>query len=706
LNEKQRTPKRPKNNAPQKRHPAEPTPTNESGSIHLGNVKKSTGIAIGTNAKATVIQIGSLFDLNVIKTAFITHWKIIAVTIISQGAIFLFWLRYKDRFLLPIWILVSSFFLIEVFLLALYLPKENAVKKTVSLFLSCISFLLLSGTISLEYQRVIHPSKFDPEVFGVAVAQFGEGPDFENTNKSREVSELVLGKLLQEKQERPNLQFIQFRQIGLVTNESEADEEGRRIGADLVIWGQLQINDVATTLNFSILETPDKVSNPTLPRVVPLIETSANGIIQIPSRNTDEIAAGTSTISAFTFGLANYFQWDYAQSNLAFEEALETSLSQSNKYLYLLHLYYGLSLQWPGELEAANEHFRIANTLIPDEPAAPLAMAFGNRSLGNMDEARANAQTAYDLLTSYIRLHPENAIAYYNRALANEILEDSVLALKDYQTAVEKEPQLFIAYIGEIRMNLSIDRIEEAIDASRDAIELAEGNGANPAWAYFYLAQCYERNNDISNAKFAYQKAVSLAPQIDWIHFHTGQFYERNNEFDAAKSEYEALIKVSSNKPWAHSILARLYAEKDLLEDAIREYELALQIDPQIDGLWIELANVYVSAAKNEEANQAFRRAIAVAKKPSNLIYNLFIYGNFLYTQGEIQKAIGEWEKAYALDPNQCDLMLNLGTGYKEINEKVKAIEMYEQILLLDNNENADCILDANIQLKELRSPP
>ena len=184
----------------------------------------------------------------------------------------------------------------------------------------------------------------------MAVAQFGEGPDLQNTDRARDVSQAVLQQLTDQAQKKYDTHFVQFKPIGLVRTAEEAFEDGQRIGADLVIWGKLQVSEEKTFLNFSILETPDKVSNPMFPRVLPLFEPEATGFVRIDSQGSEQIANGTTAISSFIFGLAHFFQWDFSAAARALAEAPATSIQESNDYRYLLHLYYGLSLQWPGQL--------------------------------------------------------------------------------------------------------------------------------------------------------------------------------------------------------------------------------------------------------------------------------------------------------------------------------------------------------------------
>jgi len=503
----QKKPKSAKNNSGKKGHPTKSLSREGDNSTRVGDVHESTGIAIGANAKATVIQIGSLFDFGNLQTLLKNHWGFLVISTLAQYSSFVAWSSFKDRFLIPAWLLVTGMTLIEFILVSFYILKSRQTQKGMYLTLGFISFIGLIGLTGMEYKRVIHPPKFDAETFGVAIAYFGEGPDFKNTFTAREISETVLSRLKAQADERSGLEFVEFRQIGIVRTSEEAIVEGQRIGADLVIWGQLILSEELTSISFEVLES-DQVSNPTFPRITPLLKHSISDTILIPGRRSEEIAEATATISGFTFGMAHLSKWDFSRANIAFQQALAESTLQSENDLYLLYFYYGLGLQWPGDLELADKQFEHASELRKDDPAAPLARAYGNRSLGNHEEARTQAEEAYQLINQYIKQYPKDPYAFYDRALAYVIFEEWDLALRDYQTAIQLEPNLYIAYIGAIRIYLELDSIPEAIRASEEAISLAKTKGVTPEWAYFYLAESHARNNDPVRARLAYEQAT------------------------------------------------------------------------------------------------------------------------------------------------------------------------------------------------------
>jgi tetratricopeptide (TPR) repeat protein len=281
------------------------------------------------------------------------------------------------------------------------------------------------------------------------------------------------------------------------------------------------------------------------------------------------------------------------------------------------------------------------------------------------------------LCSDRIQLDPNDYRAFFDRALASEILQDWKAALADYQTTTQLAPDFYIAHIGVVRMHLVLGQLPEATRAAQETIELAESREANPAWAYLYLAHAYERSRDVANARLAHQKATSLAPGVDWIRFQAGQFYAGTGDPRdrlLAEQEYRAMIQVSSNRSWAHSSLADFYVKQDRLEEAVAEYRAAIQTNSEAGGLWVALANVFVQLEQKDQAREAYQRAVEL--EPDNFSAQ-FLYGNFLFYQGELESALRHWELARQINPHNCGLLLNIGQAYELLGDRERAEAFY-----------------------------
>lgn len=686
-----------------KNHPLD-LPRNKgspASALKVGNISGGKGFAIGPGAKAVVIELGSLFDFTGLSNFVARNWIILVTSIILQCLVLVLWVNFAHRYQISPWILIVIMGSMGV-ITAASIGLQTHRHRRWHILLMAVSLIALIGTTAGEYKRIQYPQKFTPEVFGVAVAQFGEGPSFQNSVQAREVSQIVLNQLTKQAEENPGLDFVKFKPIGLIETQEEAIADGHRVGADLVIWGQLQVSENQTILYFSIIETPDKVSNPMFPRALPLYDVAASSLFRIHGQKTEEISRGTTTISAFIFGLANFFKRDFGAAARAFEEALSlSSYEKESDYRYLSHFYYGLTLQRLDKLEEANTQFQRAILIHPEDPASWIASAFNNNSLGNIEEAQQQARTAIELCSDRIQLDSEEPENYYNRAQADEILHDWELALTDYQTAIEKAPDLYIAYIGVARIQLITGQYPMAIQACKEAIELAESKDANPAWAYVYLGHIYQLVGDSVNARAALVKAVELAPEVDYMHFKLAQFLEitgQAGDLPSAEEEYKVNIRLSDKKAWASSEYAKFLVRQERLDEAVVQYRAALQYESKSARIWIELAKLQARLGRIIEARNAYQQAVSLEPKD---LYARLSFGMFLFAQGEYTSSIREWEIARQIDPTNCDLLVNLGQAYEMTDELEKAKALYLEAYALTPNEDPECQKEATRRVNE-----
>ncbi len=113
------------------------------------------------------------------------HWSFWTISFIFQLFAITIWWLYKDRFVIAFWkLLVSAIFLEAVIITAYNIRIQHDFRK--QLFAGMlVSLLSLTGLATFEANRIFNPPAFDPNDFGVAVALFGDGPEFHNTEVTR-----------------------------------------------------------------------------------------------------------------------------------------------------------------------------------------------------------------------------------------------------------------------------------------------------------------------------------------------------------------------------------------------------------------------------------------------------------------------------------------------------------------------------------------
>ena len=651
---------------------------------------------------------------------------------IGLGAIYA---HYKNLYLIPLagWALVAVLFTVALWNVYIWFRPARAKLNAILALAAAMPFLVIVGW---QTRQIASPQKFEPQIFAIAVAELGEGPNAQSTAKTREISSQVYEHLCLAihdefiaraeidpcaNQNQTSVgQLVQVRKIGVIPDSKTAQQYGTQIGADVVIWGQiLRSEGGEATIRFQMLENFDRAVNPEFPLVLPVTVRFTEVIIKELDLEGDPIelkkliAEQSAMIASFAVGLSAYLDRDFLHAVSHFEKAVDiiednSNFTVSHKGKSLLYFYLGRSNYAVTQLEQGHEWLirardedtkAHADDSSPLEPAIPLSLAIGYGSQGSDEEKTAELKTALDLVDVWLALHPDDNIATYDRGLINQILEQYEYAMIDYQTALERDPDFYIAYISLSQAASKLGEYAQAEEALQEALALAERSGTNPAWAHLNLALVYEKAEDPRAAKVEFLAAIAAEPELDAVYLYYARFLEDQQEMDAALEAYNKILEVTWDKGWGHSLLAGFLKRRGLLHQALENYERAV-LDKREDSLLrTYLAETYAATNDPEKARTEFEAGLSL---PGSSYYSYASYGRFLFQQGEFRRAAEMYEESLRRRPVDYPVLLNLGQTYESLGETDKALKLYRQLITLQDQFPEEVIQIARERIKAL----
>lgn len=245
-------------------------------------------------------------------------------------------------------------------------------------------------------------------------------------------------------------------------------------------------------------------------------------------------------------------------------------------------------------------------------------------------------------------------------------------AEKYCRQAVELEPSFLDAQLKYIQCLSRQGRNEEAIVATRKAIEIIPDN----VRLFTALGSLFKEIGSLDEAMTAYDKALSIDPDdffalhnkgvalrmmqkpnkalacydqildrgkaIPALHLNRGCALYDAGRIDEAEEELAACIRLSPEYFDAHRTINKLYWEHGNDDKFLRSYEVCIDAVPQSIGLRMEYAVHLVQAAREDEAEQAIRKAMD----------DLGEHHSFLHTLGSLAAHAGDNEstKSYFRD--------------------------------------------------------
>ncbi|MEE8574435.1 MAG: tetratricopeptide repeat protein [Thermodesulfobacteriota bacterium] len=171
---------------------------------------------------------------------------------------------------------------------------------------------------------------------------------------------------------------------------------------------------------------------------------------------------------------------------------------------------------------------------------------------------------AMDDYNTTLKLTPEYAFGYLNRAKLNQDEGRLALAIEDYTNAIRFDPSLTDAYYNRGFARQALGRTGEA--AKDYAIVIKR----RPAFTAAYMNRAISLSimGRYSAALPDFGAAAELAPRDPGVYFNRGLTYSNLGRFREAASDFETVVRLSPGNGAAHYRLALAYSELGLVVQA------------------------------------------------------------------------------------------------------------------------------------------
>jgi len=167
------------------------------------------------------------------------------------------------------------------------------------------------------------------------------------------------------------------------------------------------------------------------------------------------------------------------------------------------------------------------------------------------------------------------------------------------------------------------------------------GTASEEAKEYFDKASEYGNNQDFTNAKKYYLKALKEDDKYVEAYDNLGLVYRRLGEYDKAIDNYTKSIKIYPNGMMAHQNLAAVYGIKKEYKNAIKEYEEILRISPNDPEGYFGIANSYMTLSQFDEALINANKALDIYEKSNShhIADGYYMVGLINYYKGDKENA-------------------------------------------------------------------
>lgn len=240
-------------------------------------------------------------------------------------------------------------------------------------------------------------------------------------------------------------------------------------------------------------------------------------------------------------------------------------------------------------------------------PAAEDAYAHGNGALKDQ-----KYQEAADAFSRVIKLDPDNAPAYFGRALALRRLGQTNAAMTDYDTVIRLSPDDNAAHYNRGLIFTDLDKPDEA---------LAD-----------------------------FEAAAKLAPQDPDPHLRRAEIFRALGDFNGALAERSAVIELRGRRSEDYLARSRLYRDFGNFDSGIADIDATIGNGATYDA-YLERGRLRSAKGDADGALGDFAQAIAI--KPDDL-RGYVARGVALLGVGRIDDAKAEFDSLVARSPDHA----------------------------------------------------
>lgn len=349
-------------------------------------------------------------------------------------------------------------------------------------------------------------------------------------------------------------------------------------------------------------------------------------------------------------------------------------------------LLYGRLLLEDGKGAQAEEWFRKALQLAPDNNEAQIGIAQVYRSLGRKDEADK-------VIAGILAKDPTNREALYFKA-ARELEQKDKKAYRQTFVAIsDAYPRDVYAKYIKAQAMLEEKKFDKAAQLASQLKTMAPKSPYSDkiTGLSMYLQKNYQE------AINAYHKAVSIRPDAD-SYFFLGLSYYAVGDLETAISHLRQAADRADDYLKAREMISIILLQQHRFDESMAEAQKVLDKDADNVAARMTMGDALTMKGETEEAIEQYE---AVAKSRPDDSTTFLKMGALNYSLGNVQQAESDLTRAVTASPDSIRPMVILSAFYIKNNEKDMARNTLEGGLNGSKNDSVLYYLLARVELSD-----
>ena len=213
-------------------------------------------------------------------------------------------------------------------------------------------------------------------------------------------------------------------------------------------------------------------------------------------------------------------------------------------------------------------------------------------------EKHRHYENAIGHYTESLKLNPDFAKVYNNRAVSYQYTGDFDAAIQDCNKAIALNPEFVEAYTNRGLAYVDKEDLDAAIQDYTKVIELKP----KYAIAYNNRGVAYYKKGELDMAVENYNEAIKLKPDYASPYNNRGAAYYQKGEFDMAIENYSEVIKSYPDYASPYNNRGAAYHQKGEFDMAIENYNEAIKLKSDYADAYSNRGNAWLALSEWENA--------------------------------------------------------------------------------------------------------
>ena len=190
------------------------------------------------------------------------------------------------------------------------------------------------------------------------------------------------------------------------------------------------------------------------------------------------------------------------------------------------------------------------------------------------------------------------------------------------------------------------------------------------------------KRNDLKSAHALFERAVLADDSIEDAHYYLGMIADRRRDTRKAAHHFAQVSEKSPSHAFARARLGGYAVRRGDLESAAKHYETSVSLRPSVE-LWLNLANVRITAKKYEEAGKALKSAEKMSPRDLEIVD---AFARLHLSMQEFQKAYERYEQIAKTIPGDMSAHFGKAICLMKLDRGAAAESVCNHVLRKDPN--------------------